>query len=449
MLLIRMVYSGLAVVLGALTAAPLQAQAAPVLDLQSAWDAARVQDPAYQAALAARRAGLEPEAQAYAAMLPNVSLTSSYNQVDLQQKVGSVTTPYNYATNNSAVVARQPLWRKAQTAQYAQSRFQSQAAHAQAASAEADLAQRLSAAYFDLLFSQDVIRFTDALLLASRGQLQAARRGFEAGQGTRTDIDEAQARLDMAQTQMLQARQQASYARQQLEAMVGRAVQDLAPLALESLQAQPSEVNVDGWIALAVEHSPDLRLAQLRLSVAEQEVAKTQAGHLPTVDMVAQYTLSNGENMYSPTSGYQSSQIGLQLSLPIFAGGAINSAVRQALAYLDREQQVQLQTRTALELQVRREYYNSTEGVLRVQALEQALESALQLLESSRKGVLAGSRTQTDVLNALQREAEARRDLAQARYQLLIARQKLRTLCGVAPEQAIATTQSQLLVPPR
>ena len=82
-------------------------------------------------------------------------------------------------------------------------------------------------------------------------------------------------------------------------------------------------------------------------------------------------------------------------------------------------------------------------------ALEQALQSAQQLLASSRKGVLAGSRTQTDVLNALQREAEARRDLAQARYQLLIARQKLRTLCGVAPEQAIATTQSQLLVPPR
>jgi len=97
---------------------------------------------------------------------------------------------------------------------------------------------------------------------------------------------------------------------------------------------------------------------------------------------------------------------------------------------------VQLQTRTSLELQVRREYYNSTECVLRVQALEQAL----QLLASSRKGVLGGSRTQTDVLNALQREAEARCDLAQARYQLLIARQKLRTLCGVAPEQEIATT---------
>jgi len=446
--LIRMARAGL-VVIGALTAAALQAQPAAVLDLQSAWDAARTQDPAYQAALAARRAGVEPEAQAYAAMLPNVSLTSSYNQVDLQQKVGSVTTPYNYATNNSAVVARQPVWRKAQTAQYALSRFQSQAAQAQAAMAEADLAQRLSAAYFDLLFSQDVIRFTDALLAASRGQLQAARRGFEAGQGTRTDIDEAQARLDMAQAQLLQARQQASYARQQLEAIVGRAVQDLTPLAPESLQAQPLEVNMDGWIALAIEHSPDLRLAQLRLSIAEQEVAKAQAGHLPSVDLVAQYTISNGENMYSPTSGYQSSQIGLQLSMPLYAGGGVDSVVRQSLALLEREQQVQLQTRSNLELQVRREYYNSTEGVLRAQALEQALESAQQLLASSRKGVLAGSRTQTDVLNALQREAEARRDLAQARYQLLIARQKLRTLCGVAPEQAIATTQSQLLISPR
>ena len=449
MLLIRTACVGLALVACLLKGALLQAQPAPVLDLQKAWDAARAQDPAYQVALAARRAGVEPEAQAFAAMLPNVSFTSSYNQVDLQQKLGSVTTPYSYPTNNNAVVARQPLWRKSQSVQYAQSRFQSQAAQAQELLAGVDLSQRLSAAYFDLLFSQDVIRFTDALLIASQGQLKAARRGFEAGQGTRTDIDEAQARLDMAQAQMLQARQQSSYARQQLEAIVGRTVQDLAPLALEALIAQPLEVNVEGWIALAVEHSPDLRFAQLRLSVAEQEVAKAQAGHHPTLDAVAQYTLSNGETMGSPSSGYQSSQIGLQFSLPIYAGGAITSAVRQALALLEREQQVQLQTRASLELQVRREYYNSTEGVLRVQALEQALQSALQLLASSRKGVLAGSRTQTDVLNALQREAEARRDLAQARYQLLIARQKLRTLCGVAPEQAIATTQSQLLVPPR
>ncbi len=447
--LIRSACAGLACVVGMLACIPLQAQPALVLDLHSAWTAARAQDPAYQAALAARRAGVEPEAQAFAAMLPNVSFTSSYNQVDLQQKSGGVTTPYSYATNNNAVVARQPLWRKSQNVQYAQSRLQSQAAEVQAVLAEVDLAQRLGAAYFDLLFSQDVIRFTDSLLIASQGQLQAARRGFEAGQGTRTDIDEAQARLDMAQAQMLQARQQWSYARQQIESMVGRAVQDLAPLALEALQAQPLEVNVEGWIALAVDHSPELRLAQLRVSVAEQEIAKAQAGHLPTVDAVGQYTLSNGENMYSPSSGYQSSQIGLQLSLPIYAGGAVSSAARQALALLEREQQLQLQTRTTLELQVRREYYNSTEGVLRVQALEQALQSALQLLASSRKGVLAGSRTQTDVLNALQREAEARRDLAQARYQLLIARQKLRTLCGVAPEQAIATTQSQLLVTPR
>lgn len=445
----RTACAGLALLVGLLACIPLPAQPVSVLDLQNAWTAARAYDPVYQAALAGRRAGVEPEAQAFAALLPNVSFTSSYNQVDLQQKSGGVTTPYSYATNNNAVVARQPLWRKSQTVQYAQSRLQSQAAEAQALVAEVDLAQRLGAAYFDLLFSQDVIRFTDALLQASQGQLQAARRGLEAGQGTRTDVDEAQARLDMARAQMLQARQQSTYARQQLEAMVGGAVQELAPLALEALQAQPQEVNLEGWIALALEHSPELRLAQLRLSVAEHEVAKAQAGHLPTVDAVGQYTQSNGENMYSPSAGYQSTQIGVQLSLPIYAGGAVTSVVRQALALLEREQQLQLQTRTTLELQVRRAYYDSTEGVLRVQALEQALQSALQLVASSRKGVQAGSRTQTDVLNALQREAEARRDLAQARYQLLLARQKLRTACGVAPGQAIATTQSQLQAAPR
>ena len=441
---LRSLCAVLACVAGLLGGAPLLAQPAPVLDLQAAWAAARAQDPAFLAALAAWRAGVEPQVQARAALLPNVSFTSSYNQVELQQQSGGLTTPYSYATNNNALVARQPLWRAGQTVQYEQSVLQSQAAQVQAELAEVDLAQRLGAAYFDLLFSQDVIRFTDALVVASQGQLQAARRSFEAGQGTRTDIDEAQARLDMANAQMLQARQQSTYARQQLEAMVGRAVQDLAPLAQDALQAQPLEVNVEGWIALAAQHSLELRLAQLRLSVAEQEVARARAGHQPTVDLVGQYTMSNGENMYSPSSGYHSAQLGVQLSLALYAGGAVNSAVRQALALQEREQQLLLQTRASLQLQVRRAYYDSTEGVARVQALEQALQSAQQLLLSSRKGVQAGSRTQTDVLNALQRQAEAQRDLAQARYQLVLARQRLRTLCGVAPAQAIGTTQSQL-----
>jgi outer membrane protein TolC len=166
-------------------------------------------------------------------------------------------------------------------------------------------------------------------------------------------------------------------------------------------------------------------------------VEKQRAGHYPTLDAVAQLSRNANDSINTINSHYQSKAIGLQLNVPLFAGGYVNSTVRQALADLERTQQVLEATRRDLGVRIHREYRGVTEGVLKVRALEQAVRSAQQVVVSSRRSFEAGSRTLVDVLNAEQQQASALRDLSQSRYVYLVSRVRLMALSGGAPSSVL------------
>ncbi len=400
------------------------------MDLTQVWQLARNNDPGFRAATASERAARENEVQAKAMLLPSITVSNTHNQVNLQQTLGDSTTPYLYHTQNTGLSVRQTLFRKPQWDQLDQTRAQTLAAQAELQRARLELFYRTAAYYFELLFAKDAMNFSHVLLASSQGQLSAALRNFEKGQATRTDVDEAQARIDMAKAQALQARQQLTFTREQLRSVISLGVPELnshIPLST-SLPGVPPDL--PAWIERTLIQHPEMVLSQAKVDGARIEVQKQSNGHLPTVDLLAQATRSQGENYYNPNSSYQNSYIGVQLNWTLYAGGQTQSAVRQALANLQREEELQEQTRRTLSLQVHKEYQNTTEGLLRIKALEQGLRSADQMVISTRKGITAGTRSQTDLFNALQRQAEAGSDLAQSRYQFLLALLKLQAMAG-------------------
>jgi outer membrane protein TolC len=206
--------------------------------------------------------------------------------------------------------------------------------------------------------------------------------------------------------------------------------------------------SLDEWLAKAKQHNPELQLARTKLALAELEVTKTQAAHDPTLDLVAQRSLSKSENTQSPNASYRSSQVGVQLNVPLYAGGGVQSAVRQAVANREREQFVVAQASNDLALKVQREYHALAEGPERLQAARQALRSASQLVFSTSKGIQAGTRTVVDQLNAVQREAETRRELALVHYQLQLAWLKLAALSGEELQASVDEVNRQLQAQP-
>ena len=416
---------------------------AGAMDLLQAYEAARKQDPSLLASRATAEAGRERLPQARAQMLPNLSASLSQNNNQLTSITPDFlgreqTTNRDYRSSNQTVQLRQPLFRPFLTSQYRQTEAQVLDAEATLAQEEQNLAVRVSGAYFDAVLSRDQL----ALVLAQRNtltaQLEGTRKMFAAGSGTRTDVDEAQARLDMVVAQEIEARQNVAFTLRQLQILVNEPIKQLASLNVAKLKLEgPKPADLDDWTLRAEQNSPQLASLKAQLEAARQEVKKAQSGHLPTLDAIAQLTSSESENVISVSSRYKNNSIGLQLNIPIFSGGGVNASVRQALANVDRAEQALEAGRRDLGVKVHKHFRGITENIPKVAALEQALRSAEQLIVSNKKSFQAGSRTIIDILNAEQQHMVVSRDLAQARFMYLISRINLLALVGGADMQMV------------
>jgi len=402
-----------------------------VSDLSAVLARGQQADAGYRAALAGAQAAREALAQAQAMLMPSLSLSASSGQVQLDRAENNLRQPrLDYQSKNQTLALRQTIYRRNQFLQFDQAKIQATAADTEEARALYELATRLLGLYMDALYAQDVQIQVQALIRATEGQLRAAQRLFANGQGTRIDVDDAGARLDMAQAQAIQVRQQVEFALEQLRQALNEPLQGLARLDPGKNLPSLNDVGIESWLERAGQGNPTLELARLRLQTARLEADKASAGHWPTLDLTLQRTLSRSEILSNPLTSYHSTQLSLQLNVPILSGGYTQSTVRQALALSDREELQLEQTRRTLTLDIRRELQSVIEGAARVAALQRARSSAELLVASTEKGILAGTRTQTELLNALQRASEVQRDLAQARYQYLLAWGKLHLLSG-------------------
>lgn len=409
---------------------------AGAMDLRQAYEAAYANDASIRASRAGAQANRERLPQAEAQRLPNVAFSAGRNYNDLTSKTRNflgqpVTTNDQYYSGSQTLSVRQPLYRPYISALVRQARAQVQDADATLEKDEQSLVVRVGEAYFDALLAKDQLLLVETQKTNYATQLDAAKKSLAAGSGTRTDIDEAQARLDLTLAQELEAIQNVEFTRRRLETLTGQSSEALASLDVDRFTPSgPEPAVLQAWVERAEQASPELQSLRAQLEVARQEIEKAEAGHKPTLDAVAQWGRSSSDSVTNVNSRYDNKSIGLQLSVPLYSGGYVNSTVRQAVAAHERAREVLDATRRDLGVRVHREFRGMTEGVLRVNALQQAVRSAEQAVLSNRKSFEAGSRTTLDVLNAEQQKTTALRDLAQARYVYLVSRLRLLSLAG-------------------
>ncbi|HRK79604.1 MAG TPA: TolC family outer membrane protein [Thiobacillus sp.] len=403
------------------------APAAHAANLSDVFRDAQAYDAQYAAARAAWQAGQEKAAQGRAGLLPNVNLGGNlrYNNVDSSLTGGDA----DFASNGLSVNAAQPLFRRQNQVLYEQSKGQVKIAGMQFQVAEQDLILRVAQAYFDVLQSQDNIDFINAQKAAITEQLAAAKRNFEVGTATITDTHEAQARYDLAVAQEIAEQNSLNIRLRTLEKLVGKPAGALDAL-IEPAQLKAESGNIDDWAARAADGNLQAEIQRIAKAIADQEVERNRAGHYPTLDAVAGYTVNNKQNFGTTQVDTRIASIGLELNLPIYQGGLTSSRVREAVANQEKARQdLENATREA-SLQARQAWLNVSSGVARVQALEQALTSSKAQLESTKLGLQVGVRTNLDVLNAEQQVLSARRDLAGARYAYLLSGLSLKAAAG-------------------
>ncbi|MDQ0590058.1 TolC family outer membrane protein [Variovorax paradoxus] len=425
--------AALASLFATLLALPAQGQT-----LNELYESARGFDATYQGARAQYDANVARAAQAKAGILPAVGLTAgaTRNNLDIDTLTGAgrgTTTPRDFTTQNIGINATQPLYRPANWATYEQGKRQAEIAQAVLTIAEQDLIVRVSQAYFDVLASQDSLALVRAQKVAVAEQLASAKRNFEVGTSTITDTREAQARYDLVIAQEIAAENDLQVKKVVLDQLVGRPGSVPVPLAQPVVLPTALPANIEAWVAQADEAHPAIRQARLGLDVAGLEIRKAEAGHKPTLDANLGYNITrNPDGTSTSTVGTRinAASVGVVFNLPLFAGFATENRIKETLALEDQSRSVLDGTRRSVAQATRAAYLGLVSGAGQVKAFEAAEASSQSALDANRLGYQVGVRINIDVLNSQSQLFQTKRDLAQARYNVLLGNLKLRQANG-------------------
>ena len=437
---------------GVLTGVPSLAHAHSLMDI---YEKARTQDNQFVAAGKALEAALEKLPQARAGLLPAIGVVANKNlQIGEGSFAGDGYSGVPYVSReirawNWSAQLTQPIFRLSSWATYAQADAQVVQAKEQFFLAEQELIVRTAQVYFDLQLAMQSLQVAQAQLQAMHEQLTLAQRTYEVGMGTITDVHEATAKHALSLAQRVSALNDLTAKQAELEKLVGEYMA-LTPAQLAQISPVLEPADVNHWLSLAMSQSPQIRIQQAALIVAEKEVSKTTTAHAPTLDVVANRgaTYSSGA-LSTPadlSTRVNSHQTGLQLSIPLFAGGATQSKVREALALEQKAKEELTAAQRNTSSQIRQTFAGVINGQAQVDALEVAVEASKNSVESNKIGFKIGTRINPDVLNAEQQLYSTLRDLNKARVDAVMQALKLKASTGTLNAEDLLQLD-QMMVP--
>ena len=423
-----------------LVSAQAWAQSLPEL-----YDAARSYDAPYLAAKALAESAKFKAAQSDALKLPNVGLNAGASQTEASVPLPNGSNDRRGLTAIQAGVnARQPLYNPGNSATIAQAQRSLEIAAADLETAEQDLIVRVAQAYFDVLAAQDSLTTAQTSKRAISEQLASAKRNFEVGTATITDTREAQARYDLANAQELAAENDLQTKRIALDVLVGRS--NVKPLPLATPVALPAIVpaDVNAWVGAADDQHPAVRKARLALDIAKLDTDKARANDGPTVDLTG--SLSGARNtggLATPAPGNTvSAKVGVELNMPLYSGGSLQNRIKETLVLEEKSRNDFDAARRAVAQSTRVSYFGLQSLQAQVKALEAAESSSQLALEATQLGYKVGVRVNLDVLNAQTQLFTTKRDLAKARYDVVLNGLKLRQASGqLKPADVTAVNQ--------
>jgi protease secretion system outer membrane protein len=411
----------------------LFAISAPVhsIGILDAYSLALEKDPTFRAAIKEKEAGDENENIGRAGLLPKVSAnyqnsprnwqTQKYPASDIfGNSLGEATKRQQYRSHSSSITLTQPLFDYEAYARYKAGVAQTLMSDERYRSKYLDLAVRVISAYVEVAYSKDQIALASAQKAAYKEQLALNDRLMSAGEGTITDVSETQARYSLAEAQEIEARDALDAAQRELEVIIGvpldqlDELQVLRPGKFQVAPLIPSKF--EEWQKIALENNPMLAASRHGVDAAKYEVERNRAGFMPQVQLYASHSENDSSSDNTVNQKYRTDSIGVQVSVPIYAGGGVSASTRQAASrYGQAMYEMDAQVGTTLN-DLRKQFNLCISSRAKLAAYELAVKSATTQVTATRQSVLAGQRVNVDVLNAEQQLYSAQRDLASAKY---------------------------------
>jgi outer membrane protein len=433
--------------------AMLCATPAYAIDLLQVYRLAQDSDPTFASARYTLDAARQKIPQARANLLPSASATANDGNTRASTTFTDVPpVDRNMKAWSWNLQLTQPLIRLGTVYAYRESGYLVEQAEAQYEQAQQDLLLRVTQAYFGVIVALDAIAAADAQVTALTQQLAQVTRGFQQGTHAQTDIDDTKSRLGSARSQRVAAQNDLENARADLEKLTGKSydenAEQLAILQAALTPPPPSPANSRAWIDQARSNHPLVRAQHAALEAARQEIKKNRADYLPTLDLVGNVGSNYASHSLTTPNDYSTRatqhEVGVQLTVPIYSGGATNSKVAEAIANMNKAQADMEAASRQAATDAQQAFAGVTNGLAQIEALNVAVESGLSAVKGNRVGYKLGIRINIDVLNAEQQLFTAQRDLSKARYETLLQGFKLKAAAGVLSEADLKAVNAML-----
>jgi len=420
-------------------------------DLLQAYELARQSDPVLSATESRGLATGEGVVQNRAALLPQIDGDVSWGRTRTEssgsQAFGSQVQPPSETENEStsrgwSVGLRQSIYDHRNYTRLSAAKARAAQADAEYKAAGDDLMVRVATAYFNVLTAIETLSSSRAEERSVKRQLDQAEKRLEVGLAPITDVHEARARFDTARANAIAAANQLDDAREALAEITGTQIENIKGLTPDYKPQDPSDLINQDWVAVALESNPTLLARELAVTAAEKDIATARAGHLPSLGLTASYSDGNGygaTDILSPppidTNSFNNAsvtkRVSVVLTVPIYAGGATQSGVRQAVHTRDAAADNLEQQRRAVVRQTRNAQRSLGAGSAEVEARRLSVVSAQAAYEASEAGLEVGTRTIVDVLITQQALFQAQREYARSRHEFLLNILRLKQSAGV------------------
>ena len=427
-------------------ALPFLAQAQSLSELhQIALDT----DPVVSGALAQVRAAEQRVVQAQAGMGPSAALALSTSETRYDE--APTFDLRRFSGKQATLQVTQPIFRASLVFALESAQAQLEQAQAALAQARAEATSRFLESAFDVLKSRDALALVEAQKIAAEEQLAQARQRFKVGTVSIIDVREAEGKIDTVAAQALAAGSDLELKQQLLGEIVGRPIPDLLNRGLNGDHLpQLSPGGVLEWIADAQLRNPQLAGARQALLAAEAELRKAWQGHAPTADLTYNYTINSDTGTVTsifPRRG-NASQVGLNVTIPLFASGATQAKVKEAMALRDKAQSDVDVARRTVQTSIRQAFSAALSSAGLARGLETATHSLETAMHANQRGYEVGLKVNSEVLEAQSRVFESRRDLSRARYEAWFFYSKLKAFAGRLSDADVAELDGLLVRTP-
>lgn len=427
------------------------------IDLLETYQKAVSYNADYLKAIATNQAGIEQQNIAFAALLPQINATGTLNENYF------VSSGMNamYHQPVYAATLTQVVFDFSKFSTYTKGKFAAQLADLQLLDARQQLMLKVAEAYFNVLYASDTVLTIQMTKKALEKQMKQAQKAFSVGTVTVADVNDAEAAYDASSAQEIQEQNTLISKKNIFRNLTGINPEQIQPIEENIHLVSPTPESADAWSQIAESGNVNVKIAEKQMLMATEDVSIARAGHLPTLNLNAQYTYRDTagiDNSNVPISqlqpiisipgsilsSYGVGAIGLQLSIPIFSGGGISSRARQAIANLEAASEQLTNVRRQTDQNIRNSYWQVQNGVSLVMAQKAALKSAKTKLDSDMLGYDVGIRNSVDLVNSQKNYYQTFQTYQQSRYQFLMAEVRLNYLSGNLDEQFLQRINSNI-----